>query len=116
MNQELKRFLKSLTPEELFCTNFVGANFDDMSMEYIVMTVRGLVDEVLSYKNMIDNNFQSANGEKVLIPKSREAQESVLKNYDDKLSGLKKLFTNDTLYKIISEYMEEKRKAGIRKS
>ncbi len=86
---------------------FFGINFDTCSLDDIVSSVWSLYCEVETLGRMVENDFQSDDDVKVLIPKSRETRDIVAQDYYRKKGALDKALACKDLVVLVRESMKK---------
>lgn len=109
---EIRQHLKKLTYEDLADSVYLfSINFNTDSLDNIFDSIMALYQNVKVLKEMVDSNFKSTDGVKVLMPSSRETQSVVIQDYVRKEFVLEKVLANKTVksvfFKILSELERE---------
>lgn len=90
--ETIRNFMKKLTVMDIAnSVHFYGVDFETCEISEIFNCVYSLFCDIKSTERMVKNNFQSEDGEKVLLPSSRESQEVVIQDYYRKCDVLNKV-------------------------
>ena len=79
-------------------------DFNNDSIEVIIEHINSLYDDVISLNSMVKRNFQSENGEKVLMPQSREIQQGIVQDLSVKNTVLQKVLESPDIFSFLVKY------------
>lgn len=101
---KIRTFLKTLTPIDIAdSVHLFGIDFDTCQISEVVDSMFSLFCEVKTLERMVDNNFQSEDGEKVLMPSTPQTQTVVIQDYYRKAEALNKLLSCEELSKLFKD-------------
>ena len=106
--QNIRDYLKSLTIKEIEdCAYFYDVDFDTIPIKTIIRKIDSLYEEIILLENTINNNFKSEDGYPTPDPFSRK---NIIEDLKRKRNGLAKLFYNEDIYKMFTDYKNEENK------
>lgn len=104
--QKIREHLKKLSVVDIADSVYLfGINFDKDSMDSIMSAIFALYNEVIDLKDMVERDFESRDGEKVLMPSTPQSQAVVIGDYYRKSDALTKVMASKEIRSLLGEYI-----------